>query len=58
LLNHPEDAGIALQGSRVELNVVKDIVDPPQPMHRIFQRNTTDDAMNFITFAEQKLCEV
>src|SRR3989441_5933373 len=57
-LEHPVDAGQALQGRSMQVEAVLQVEDAPEPVLRIFDRHPPDDAVHLIAFIQEQLGQV
>src|SRR5438445_9491552 len=58
LLHHRENACIALERRRMQLDPVEQMSDPEHAMMRIFESDASHDSMDFVSLLEQQLGEV
>ena len=56
--NNVKNRSVAFHRCTVDLNFIQDVANSPHPGPRIFQGHSSDNPMNFITFFEQKFCQV
>src|SRR5438309_2614079 len=54
-LEHPVDAGQALQGRGMQMKAVLQVEYAPEPVLRIFDRHPPDDAVHLIAFVQEQL---
>ena len=57
-LEHVEDAGVALQGGRMQVEAVDEVVDAEEAVLGVFEGDAADHAVDFIAFLKQELGEV